>query len=81
MCGHYVALRQKAHIVAEGRKSGVNLLLLCPTCHVVFDTQLKPKVFKALLQAGVKGMPDSWADSIHDQAARASAAARSRGEA
>ncbi len=69
MCGHHVLLRQKAHIVAEGKKSEPNLLLLCPTCHLMFDTHLKPKINKALLQSGVKNLPKSWENSIYEQAA------------
>jgi hypothetical protein len=72
MCGHHVAMRQKAHIVAEGKKSDLNLLLLCPSCHLMFDTHLKPKINKALLQSGVKGLPKSWKLSIYEQAAIAS---------
>ena len=30
MCGHHVALRQKAHIVAGNDKSAENILMLCP---------------------------------------------------
>jgi hypothetical protein len=48
MCGHHVAIRQKAHIYAEGDKSSSNTLLLCPSCHLMFDTHLKPKIYKAL---------------------------------
>ena len=77
LCGHYVGLRQKAHIVAEGKRRGVNLLMLCPTCHIMFDTHIKPKIYSALLEAGVQGLPDSWKKSIYMQAAEASA--RSRG--
>jgi len=76
MCGHHVAIRQRAHIVAEGPKTGVNLLLLCPTCHLVFDTKLKPAIRLALLQAGVRHLPRSWERSIYEQAAIASAKAR-----
>ena len=72
MCGHYVSIRQKAHIVDEGSKKGTNLLMLCPSCHIIFDTQLKPKIFKALLESGVHNLPDSWSVSIYDQAAKAS---------
>ena len=72
-CGHYVGLRQKAHIVAEGRKAGSNLLMLCPTCHLMFDTHIKPKVHKALIEAGVRDLPESWQKSIYAQAAEASA--------
>jgi len=76
MCGHYVAIRQKAHIAAEGKKSGSNLLMLCPSCHIIFDTHLKPKVFKALKELKVKNLPKSWETSIYEQAAKASYAAR-----
>jgi len=78
MCGHHVGVRQKAHIVAEQSKSGANLLLLCPTCHIMFDTHVKPKMFKALSKAGVKGIPKSWESSIYDQAAKASQAAKQK---
>ena len=75
-CGHYVALRQKAHIVAEGKKRGNNLLMLCPTCHIMFDTHVKPKIYKALNEIKVTNLPDSWEKSIYQQAAEASAKAR-----
>ena len=74
MCGHYVKNRQKAHIVAEGKKTGVNLLMLCPSCHIMFDTHIKPKVYKSLKQAGYDNLPDSWKKSIYQQAAEASQA-------
>ena len=77
LCGHYVAIRQKAHIAAEGKKRGNNLLMLCPTCHIMFDTHIKPKVYKALVEAGVQGLPESWRESIYMQAAEASAKALS----
>ena len=72
MCGHFVAVRQKAHIVAEGRKTGVNLLMLCPSCHIMFDVHIKPKINKALKEHGVKNIPVSWESSIYEQAAEAS---------
>ena len=72
MCGHYVAVRQKAHIVAEQKSNKENVLLLCPSCHIVFDTRLKPKLYQALVKAGVHDLPDSWRTSIYDQAAEAS---------
>jgi hypothetical protein len=72
MCGHHVGVRQKAHIFAEGKKAGGNLLMLCPSCHIMFDTHLKPKVFKALVDAGVRGLPKSWESSLYEQAAQAS---------
>jgi len=78
LCGHAVAIRQKAHVVAEGRKHGPNLLMLCPTCHIMFDTHVKPKVFRALSEAGVTNLPRSWTRSIYEQAAEASARALRR---
>lgn len=76
MCGNYVGVRQKAHIMTEGKKTENNLLMLCPTSHIMFDTHVKPKVFMAMIDAGVEGMPESWRKSIYDQAAEASAKAR-----
>ena len=78
MCGYSVISRQKAHIVAEGSKSAENLLMLCPTCHMMLDTHIKPKVFKALIQAGCKSLPKSWEKSIYEQAAEASQAAKKK---
>jgi hypothetical protein len=46
--------------------------MLCPTCHLMFDTHIKPKVYKALIEAGVKNLPVSWEKSIYLQAADAS---------
>ena len=75
MCGHHVGMRQKAHIIAEGKKAEGNVLTLCPTCHIMFDTYLKPKVYKAMIEAGVQGVPKSWKKSVYEQAAVASAKA------
>ena len=78
MCGHHVGVRQKAHIIAEGKKAQNNVLMLCPTCHIMFDTHVKPKVFKAIMEAGLKDFPESWKKSIYEQAAEASAKARNK---
>ena len=78
LCGHYVGIRQKAHIVAEGKKRGNNLLMLCPTCHIMFDIHIKPKVHKALVEAGVKKLPESWKKSIYQQAADKSQEAKKK---
>jgi len=75
MCGHYVSVRQKAHILAEGKKTGENLLMLCPGCHIMFDTHIKPKLFMALRKVGIN-LPNSWEKSIYLQAAEASQMAR-----
>lgn len=76
LCGHHVAVRQRAHIVAEGPKRGVNLIMLCSSCHVMFDTQIKPRIARALKKAGVEELPKSWKKSIYMQAAEASAKSR-----
>jgi hypothetical protein len=78
MCGHHVGVRQKAHIIAEWTKGTNNILLLCPTCHIMFDTHLKPRIFSAFLKSDLKGMPESWKKSIYDQAAEASSLVRKR---
>jgi len=78
MCGHYVAIRQKAHIVAEDLKMKPNLLLLCPSCHIILDTQLKPKLYKALYKAGSRDLPESWKKSIYEAAAEKSPRAKGK---
>ena len=65
---------------SEGRKTGVNLLMLCPSCHIMFDTHIKPKVYASLKQAGVGNLPKSWEKSIYQQAAEASQATRKNEE-
>lgn len=52
--------------------------MLCPTCHIMFDTHVKPKVFRTLLEAGLHDFPESWKKSIYEQAAEASAVALGR---
>jgi hypothetical protein len=64
--------------MAEGKKAENNVLMLCPTCHIMFDTHVKPKVFKAMMEAGLQDFPESWKKSIYEQAAEASAKALKR---
>jgi transcription elongation factor Elf1 len=78
MCGHHVWIRQKAHILAEGKKTKDNLLMLCPTCHQMFDTHVKPKIFRAMVAAGFRDFPESWKKSIFELAAEASAKSKSK---
>jgi len=66
MCGHSVEILQEAHIVSEKGKSKTNILLLCPTCHLMFDTHLKPRIYKAMLSIGIN-LPKSWEKSIYKQ--------------
>ena len=47
----------------------------CPTCHIMFDTYVKPKIFKTILEVGLREFPESWKISIYEQAAEASAKA------
>jgi hypothetical protein len=72
MCGKYVAIRQGANIVDENDRSRINILKLCPSCHNMFDTRLKPRLHNALKAVGVTNLPESWAKSIHIQAIEAS---------
>jgi hypothetical protein len=71
MCGHYVAVRQKSHILDGRNDIPDNMLLLCPSCHIMFDTQLKPKLYKALAASGIQ-LPEAWSKSIYERAAEAS---------
>lgn len=48
MCGRYVAIRQDSHVVAEKGRSRINILKLCPSCQVMFDHRLKPRLYEAL---------------------------------
>ena len=78
MCGKYVAIRQDSHIVAEKGRARINILKLCPSCHVMLDTRLKPRLYEALKDAGVKNLPKSWTKSIYHQAIEASMKSRKR---
>jgi len=65
------AMRQRAHILAEKKQERTEHINALPNCHLMFDTHLKPKIFKAM--ADPPGFPESWKKSIYDQAAKASA--------
>ncbi len=80
MCGNYVALRERAHIISEGDNSRKNILMLCPGCHRMFDTRVKPKLYQALMRKGVKHLPESWKKSSFDQAYEAAVASGKRGK-
>ena len=71
MCGRFVAIRQDSHVVAEKGRSRINILKLCPSCHVMFDHRLKPRLYEALQAAGVENLPKSWSISIYHQAIEA----------
>jgi len=78
MCGNFVAIREKSHIVAEAGRGRVNILMLCPSCHRMFDTRLKPRLYEALKDFGSTRLPKSWTKSIYHQAFEASMKARKR---
>jgi hypothetical protein len=80
MCGNYVALRQKAHIISEGDNSRENILMLCPGCPLRFDTRVKPRLSQALLKKGAKQLPVSWKKSSYDLAYEAAVASEKRGK-
>lgn len=67
ICGHHVAFLQKAHIVAEGGKTQLNILRICPSCHVNFDTHLKPRLYAALRKFRSQFLPKSWKKSLYEQ--------------
>jgi len=59
-CGWSAGRRHAAHIIDEVEHSEWNALSLCPNCATVFDEIIRPKLFKALTNYGVKGLPESW---------------------
>jgi hypothetical protein len=78
MCGHDVKIRQQAHIVAKAGTGDETMLKLCPSCHLMFDHLLKPRLYTALRRAGAKSLPACWKTSLYEQAATASLAAGRR---
>ena len=78
MCGKYVAIRQDSHIVSENGRARINILKLCPSCHVMFDTRLKPRLYEALKDSGAINLPKSWTKSIYHQAIEASLKSRNK---
>ena len=60
-CGWKAASRHAAHIIDEIKNSkDWNALSLCPNCHAVFEDMVRPKLYKALSEYGVKDLPRSW---------------------
>ncbi|MFA5316090.1 MAG: hypothetical protein WC369_01545 [Dehalococcoidales bacterium] len=63
-CGWQSSSRHAAHIIDEIKgAAGWNALSLCPNCHSVFEDRIRPKLYKALKEFKVKGLPKSWAKS------------------
>ncbi len=48
---------------------------LCPSCHMILDVHLKPKLYKAPFRAGFQKLPPCWKEPIYRQADVASAEA------
>jgi hypothetical protein len=67
MCGITYPAPQAAHIIDEkewkGRHGGdkqINGIPLCPNCHWVFESILRPKLYVALDAFGTRDLPQSW---------------------
>ena len=54
----------------------INILMLCPSCHRMFDTRLKPRLYEALKMSGARKLPESWTKSIYYQAFEAALASK-----
>ena len=67
MCGITYPAPQAAHIVDEkewklrhGGDKQLNGMPLCPNCHWVFESILRPRLYQALHAFGTKDLPESW---------------------
>jgi|GEM_PF-1005094 len=67
MCGTKYPLPDAVHIIDEeewcrrvGCNRQVNGMPLCPNCHRIFDEVLRPRLFTALSEFGITGLPDCW---------------------
>lgn len=60
-CGWAAGRRHAAHIIDEGPEKDWNAISLCPNCHSVFEEKVRPHLYKALKEFGVRGLPASWA--------------------
>ncbi|MGA2220480.1 MAG: HNH endonuclease signature motif containing protein [Verrucomicrobiia bacterium] len=74
MCGRTFPPPDAAHIIEEkewkqkkGDDAEVNGLPLCKTCHTVFDDYLRSRLYQALKDFGVEGLPRSWKMSAKKQ--------------
>ena len=45
LCGHHVAIRQRAHIVAEAGRTPANLPMLCRLCRARHNLHLSVRFF------------------------------------
>ncbi len=67
MCGTKYPRPDAAHIIDQkewcskvGYNRQVNGMPLCPNCHRIFDETLRPRLFAALSEFGIRGLPDCW---------------------
>ena len=67
MCGKTYPLPEATHIIdkkewkdKKGKDSKINSIPLCPNCHKIFDEVLKPCLYSALKEYGVKELPVGW---------------------
>ena len=70
MCGKTYPLPDAVHIIDEmewkeknNTDSKDNGIPLCPNCHRVFDEELRPCLYRALVKYGCKDLPKSWSKS------------------
>jgi len=59
-CGWQSARRHACHIIDEGQDKDWNAISLCPNCHEVFESTIRPMLYKALKEYGATGLPVSW---------------------
>lgn len=80
MCGvTYTFPPDAVHIIDEQEWKAIhgcdrqsNGIPLCPNCHRVFDEVLRPRLYRALSEFGVTGLPKSWAvnNKLSDQSSK-----------
>lgn len=70
MCGVTYPLPEAVHIIDSNEWKGkrgcdrqINGIPLCPNCHKVFDDVLRPYLYNALAEFGVKDLPECWKKS------------------
>ncbi len=70
MCGAAYPLPDAVHVIDAkewkdklGHERQANGIPLCPNCHRVFDEVLRPYLYRALQEFGVKELPKSWRKS------------------
>ncbi|MCE9584698.1 MAG: hypothetical protein K8T20_19575 [Planctomycetes bacterium] len=59
-CGWAAGRRHAAHIIDEGPEKEWNAISLCPNCSTMFDEKVRPLLYRALKEFGVKKLPASW---------------------